>query len=230
MPSLAPGSQLPLVVGKNNPSARYSKNTQDDSQPGLTKVYWSRPYIGSGMAVLMETDNGIGVDIGDRRINANAIQTHNTPIPSPSLPPPHHHLRQNKFWLQMWNCMYQQYHYVDWADQADWQSSAFPTLLLSVREQKKLCIAFCLVKISPLIRTVFLISAREYFVENQFRLNQIALTATGEGRGRFLPSESGISEPGTPSQVPQPTCFWKWHSWQLGNLTRDPTVGWGPSI
>ena len=22
------------------------------------------------------------------------------------------------------------------------------------------------------------------------------------------------------SQVPQPTCFWKWHSWQLGNLTR----------
>ena len=23
-----------------------------------------------------------------------------------------------------------------------------------------------------------------------------------------------------PSQVPQPTCFWKWHSWQLGNLTR----------
>ena len=21
------------------------------------------------------------------------------------------------------------------------------------------------------------------------------------------------------SQVPQPTCFWKWHSWQLGNLT-----------
>ena len=22
-----------------------------------------------------------------------------------------------------------------------------------------------------------------------------------------------------PSQVPQPTCFWKWHSWQLGNLT-----------
>ena len=98
MPSLAPGSQLPLVVGKNNPSARYSNNTQDDSQPGLKKVYWSRPYIGSGMAVLMETDNGIGVDIGDRRINANAIQTHNTPIPSPSLPPSHHHLRQNKFW------------------------------------------------------------------------------------------------------------------------------------
>ena len=84
MPSLAPGSQLPLVVGKNNPSARYSNNTQDDSQPGLKKVHWSRPYIGSGMAVLMETDNGIGVDIGDRRINANAIQTHNTPIPSPS--------------------------------------------------------------------------------------------------------------------------------------------------
>ena len=23
-----------------------------------------------------------------------------------------------------------------------------------------------------------------------------------------------------PSQVPQPTCYWKWHSWQLGNLTR----------
>ena len=21
------------------------------------------------------------------------------------------------------------------------------------------------------------------------------------------------------SQVPQPTCYWKWHSWQLGNLT-----------
>ena len=21
------------------------------------------------------------------------------------------------------------------------------------------------------------------------------------------------------SQVPQPTCLWKWHSWQLGNLT-----------
>ena len=22
-----------------------------------------------------------------------------------------------------------------------------------------------------------------------------------------------------PGQVPQPTCYWKWHSWQLGNLT-----------
>ena len=95
--------------------------------------------------------------------------------------------------------------------------------------KKKLCIAFCLVKISPLIRTVFLISAREYFVENQFRLNQIALTATGEGRGRFLPSESGISEPGTPSQVPQPTCFWKWHSWQLGNLTTEFSTSRGGS-
>ena len=61
-----------------------------------------------------------------------------------------------------------------------------------------------MVKISPLIRTVFLISAREYFVENQFRLNQIALTATGEGRGRFPPSESGISEPGTPQSVGDP--------------------------
>ena len=37
--------------------------------------------------VLMGTDNGIGVDMGDRRINANAIQAHNTPIPSPSPPP-----------------------------------------------------------------------------------------------------------------------------------------------
>ena len=34
----------------------------------------------------------------------------------------------------------------------------------------------------------------------------------------------------SPSQVPQPTCYWKWHSWQLGNLTRlglaVPTAIW----
>ena len=27
------------------------------------------------------------------------------------------------------------------------------------------------------------------------------------------------SPPIRSSQVPQPTCYWKWHSWQLGNLT-----------
>ena len=206
MPSLAPGSQLPLVVGKNNPSARYSNNTQDDSQPGLKKVYWSRPYIGSGMAVLMETDNGIGVDIGDRRINANAIQTHNTPIPSPSLPPPHHHLRQNKFWLQMWNCMYQQYHYVDWADQADWQSSAFPTLLLSVREQKKALHCFLFGQDFPVNPDSISYLGARVFCREPISFESDCIDSHWGGEG-------AISS-----------------KWVRDFGARDPTVGWGPSI
>ena len=32
-----------------------------------------------------------------------------------------------------------------------------------------------------------------------------------------------------PSQVPQPTCYWKWHSWQLGNLTSLLQMPFPPS-
>ena len=35
--------------------------------------------------------------------------------------------------------------------------------------------------------------------------------------------------PGGISQVPQPTCFWKWHLWQLGNMPfgfRSTLINW----
>ena len=48
-----------------------------------------------------------------------------------------------------------------------------------------------------------------------FHLLSMLLSATGWSQ---LPRNL-VNTIDNSSQVPQPTCYWKWHSWQLGNLT-----------